>query len=64
MEQEDGMATRKLARRWISLGLTLALVVGVTPFAHAQPAAAATGDPFRFIYDQAGRLVTAVTPRP
>jgi RHS repeat-associated protein len=48
--------------RLLTLGLACALVVTSLPLQPASPAAAATGDPFRFIYDELGRLVAAVTP--
>jgi RHS repeat-associated protein len=42
--------------------LTCALIATSVPLAPTFEAAAAAGDPFRFIYDQIGRLVAAVTP--
>jgi YD repeat-containing protein len=56
-------ALRALSRdRLFTLVLILSLVATSVPLAPAQEAAAAVGDPFRFIYDQAGRLVASVTP--
>jgi RHS repeat-associated protein len=48
-------------RRSFVLALAISLVVTSVPLLRSTPAAAAAGDPFRFIYDQAGRLVAAVT---
>src|SRR2546421_6223116 len=54
---------RRCIAGWVSRFLVAPLVVSsLTLAAPAKPAAAATGDPFRFIYDQSGRLVAAVTP--
>ncbi len=49
-------------QRLLTVALACALVVTSLPVQPASPAAAATGDPFRFIYDELGRLVAAVTP--
>jgi RHS repeat-associated protein len=47
---------------WGSRFLVLVLVSTSVLFGPAPSAIAATGDPFRFIYDQNGRLAAAVTP--
>ena len=48
---------------WLSRFLVASLVsTSLSLGPSANKAAAATGDPFRFIYDQSGRLVAAVTP--
>src|SRR6266850_2710349 len=47
---------------WLSRALAASLVITSLVLGPSKPAAAATGDPFRFIYDQSGRLVAAVTP--
>ena len=47
---------------WGSRFLVSALVITSVLFGPATAAVAATGDPFRFIYDQNGRLAAAVTP--
>src|SRR5260221_7926804 len=48
--------------RFVALFLVWSLVVTTIPLLRgSSPALGAAGDPFRFIYDQAGRLVDAVT---
>jgi RHS repeat-associated protein len=50
-------------RSWIARELAITLVVtSIALGPAASPAVAAAGDPFRFIYDQNGRLAAAVTP--
>ena len=58
----DGQRIRVLGPRWVARGLVASLVVSSMLLGPTNPAVAATGDPFRFIYDQDGRLVAAVTP--
>jgi RHS repeat-associated protein len=53
---------RGVMSAWLSRWLVAALVVTSLLISPPEPAAAAAGDPFRFIYDQAGRLVASVTP--
>jgi RHS repeat-associated protein len=53
---------RPFISAWVSRGLVALLVITSLLIAPPNPAAAITGDPFRFIYDQLGRLVAAVTP--
>ncbi len=53
---------RRFVSDWVSRGLVTLLVITSLLISPPGPAAAATGDPFRFIYDQAGRLVASVTP--
>jgi len=56
-------AARAASRdRLFVLMLALSLVATSVPLAPSIEAAGAVGDPFRFIYDQAGRLVASVTP--
>src|SRR5438105_1019767 len=53
---------RRLGASWLARGVALSLITSSIALGPAHPAAAATGDPFRFIYDQDGRLRAAVTP--
>jgi hypothetical protein len=53
---------RRRVAPWLSRSLVASLVATSLLVGPGKPAAAATGDPFRFIYDQSGRLVAAVTP--
>src|SRR5437667_10660045 len=58
----DGQRIRVLGPRRVARGLVASLVVSSMLLGPTNPAVAATGDPFRFIYDQYVRLVAAVTP--
>jgi RHS repeat-associated protein len=52
-----------VSRLWIARALATTLVAtSIALGPAASPAIAAAGDPFRFIYDQNGRLAAAVTP--
>ena len=51
---------RRLGASWLARGVALSLITSSIALGPAHPAAAATGDPFRFIYDQDGRLRAAV----
>src|SRR5688572_26850245 len=53
---------RRAVSAWLSRWLVAALVVTSLLISPPEQAAAAAGDPFRFIYDEAGRLVASVTP--
>src|SRR5439155_1154224 len=58
----DGQRIRVLGPWLVARCLVASLVVSSMLLGPTNPAVAATGDPFRFIYDQDGRLVAAVTP--